>query len=173
MDMFICVLPILLTVAFIGYIGFAVGGIYALLNKKVKKYRNPTPTVDIIALDKDSRIMLIKRKNAPLGWALPGGFVDLGESCPAAAVRELMEETTTPIEQDDLYLHGVYSDPKRDPRQHNISITYVCIKRIDPKNVIAGDDAAGFDFFRYNELPELAFDHAEIINDFYDKEFIK
>jgi len=95
--------------------------------KVVEKYRNPFPTVDIIietGKHKDKAgVVLIKRKNPPFGWALPGGFVDYGESLESAAKREAEEETSLKVEL--LYQLGAYSDPSRDPRHHTISVVFV------------------------------------------------
>src|SRR5690349_13354494 len=85
---------------------------------QVKEYRNPFPTVDVI-IELPEGIVLIERKNEPLGWAIPGGFVDYGETLEHAAVRESLEETS--LEVRDLKLLGCYSDPSRDTRSHNIS----------------------------------------------------
>ncbi|MBC8019494.1 MAG: NUDIX hydrolase, partial [Verrucomicrobia bacterium] len=89
---------------------------------EIRQYRNPFPTVDII-IETGSGIVLIERKNPPHGWALPGGFVDYGESLEAAAVREAREETS--LEVSNLRLLGCYSDPGRDDRMHTISTVYV------------------------------------------------
>ena len=87
------------------------------------EYRNPTPTVDIIITRNDGReIVLIKRKNPPVGWAIPGGFVDEGEWVENAAIREAKEETELDVVLDELFY--VYSDPTRDPRQHNMSTVF-------------------------------------------------
>ena len=86
------------------------------------RYRNPFPTVDIIIRINDG-IVLIKRKNPPYGWALPGGFVDYGESLETAAAREAKEETTLDIRL--ISQLGAYSDPKRDPRHHTISVVFI------------------------------------------------
>ncbi len=127
----------------------------------VKSYRNPFPTVDII-IEINSQIVLIERKNEPLGWALPGGFVDYGESLEAAALREAMEETSLVVR--DLRLVGCYSDPTRDPRQHNISAAYAATADAPP---VAGDDAAKARLFSPCQLPSpLCFDHERIIRDY-------
>jgi ADP-ribose pyrophosphatase YjhB (NUDIX family) len=144
--------------------------------KVVKKYRNPFPTVDIIieiASDKTEGktpgekhgIVLIKRKNPPFGWALPGGFVDYGESLESAALREAREETCLDVEL--LYQLGAYSDPERDPRHHTISVVFVARAAEEPK---AADDAEDVGVFDRNSLPEqLAFDHAKILRDYFEK----
>ena len=127
------------------------------------KYKNPVPTVDVI-IEKDSAcIVLIQRKNEPYGWALPGGFVDYGESLETAAVREALEETSLDVKLR-CQLH-TYSDPARDPRQHTISTVFVATADGQP---VAGDDAANADVFAENDLPEnIVFDHRQIIEDYY------
>jgi 8-oxo-dGTP diphosphatase len=127
----------------------------------VKTYRNPVPTVDII-IEMNSRILLIRRKHEPLGWALPGGFVDYGESLEHAAMREAREETT--LDTANLRLLGCYSDPERDPRQHTITTVFVASATGTPR---AADDAASLALFLPDELPEpLCFDHARILADY-------
>ena len=128
---------------------------------KVKSYRNPLPTVDVI-IELPEGIVLIERKNEPLGWAIPGGFVDYGETLEAAARREMLEETS--LELGDLRLMGCYSDPARDSRSHNISTVYVARAQGTPK---AGDDAAGLAVFPIDALPQkLCFDHGQILADY-------
>lgn len=128
---------------------------------KVKSYRNPLPTVDII-IEIAGGIVLIERKNEPLGWALPGGFVDYGETLEQAAVREAGEETSLAI--SNLRLLGCYSDPARDTRQHNISTVYVADGSGSPR---AADDAANLAIFPLSALPEkLCFDHGKILADY-------
>lgn len=123
--------------------------------------RNPIPTVDII-IDYDGGIILIKRKNPPEGWALPGGFVDYGESLESAAVREAKEETGLNIELIRQF-HS-YSDPKRDPRHHTITTVFIAKAK---GKVVAGDDAKEIGIFTKNNLPEqIAFDHRDIIEDY-------
>lgn len=130
---------------------------------KVKQYKNPFPTVDVI-LELPEGIVLIERKNEPFGWAIPGGFVDYGESLEDAAVREIQEETSLAVSQSDLRLLGCYSDPERDKRSHNISTVYVAKASGTPK---AGDDAAGLEVFPIDALPQpLCFDHGQILADY-------
>jgi 8-oxo-dGTP diphosphatase len=123
--------------------------------------RSPSPTVDII-IELPQGIVLIRRANPPLGWALPGGFVDYGESLEAAARREALEETGLTVEL--LGQLHTYSDPRRDPRQHSISTVFVAWATGTPK---AADDARSLEIFRPEDLPrELAFDHAAILADY-------
>jgi len=127
----------------------------------VKQYRNPFPTVDII-IEINGCIVLIERKNPPHGWALPGGFVDYGESLEDAARREAREETS--LEIGDLRLLGCYSDPSRDARMHTISTVFMASGSGIPR---ADDDAANLALFRLGELPAaLCFDHARILADY-------
>ncbi len=127
----------------------------------VKNYRNPVPTVDII-IETSGGIVLIERRNEPLGWALPGGFVDYGEMLEDAARREALEETG--MEISDLRLLGCYSDPSRDRRQHNISTVFVAKGSGTPR---AGDDAGRAATFPTDRLPwPLCFDHEAIIADY-------
>jgi 8-oxo-dGTP diphosphatase len=128
---------------------------------QVKRYRNPFPTVDII-IELEDGIVLIERKNPPHGWALPGGFVDYGESLEAAAVREAREETS--LEVSNLRLLGCYSDPRRDERMHTISTVYIADACGQPQ---AADDAASVGIFQLDKLPEaLCFDHVSILEDY-------
>ena len=124
-------------------------------------YRNPVPTVDII-IEHQGGIVLIERRNPPPGWALPGGFIDCGESAEDAAVREAKEETG--LELLDLRQFHVYSDPARDPRFHTLTAVFVARGRGELR---AADDAADARVFDPAELPErIAFDHREIIADY-------
>jgi len=124
--------------------------------------RNPIPTVDII-IDYEGGIILIKRKNPPEGWALPGGFVDYGESLETAAVREAKEETGLDVELIRQF-HS-YSDPKRDPRHHTITTVFVAKAK---GKAVAGDDAKETGIFSKTNLPDqIAFDHREILNDYF------
>lgn len=125
----------------------------------------PLLTVDIIIelTDCPERpIVLIQRKHPPLGWALPGGFVDVGESVEQAALREAVEETALRVRL--LALLGCYSDPRRDPRGHTASVVYVAAAEGQPR---AQDDAASLDVFSPRALPRpLAFDHGRILRDY-------
>lgn len=125
-------------------------------------YRNPAPTVDIIIelIDRPHRpIILIERHNEPLGWALPGGFVDYGETVEKAAIREAEEEIGLKVELIQQFL--VYSDPRRDSRQHTISIVFLATATGQP---LAGDDAKGVGIFEPWCVPsDLCFDHDRIL----------
>lgn len=132
--------------------------------KPVEKYRNPFPTVDII-IEINDDIVLIKRKNLPLGWALPGGFVDYGESLETAAIREAREETSLDVEIVSQF--KAYSDPGRDPRHHTISVVFIGHAQGTP---LAADDAADIGLFNRNNLPvDIAFDHRKILQDYFLK----
>lgn len=128
----------------------------------VIRYRNPFPTVDILICDDSGRLVLIERRNEPLGWALPGGFVDYGETLETAARREAREETG--LELADLRQFHAYSDPTRDPRQHNISMVFTAR---GVGTLRAGDDAKNARWFALENLPSpLCFDHARILEDY-------
>ena len=128
---------------------------------EVEARRNPTPTVDII-IEIKGQIVLIERRNPPCGWALPGGFVDYGESFEAAALREAEEETGLKVE--NLRQFHTYSDPARDPRQHTASTVFTGWAEGSPK---AGDDAARAELFTAENLPPLVFDHGKILADYF------
>lgn len=121
-------------------------------------YRNPIPTVDII-IELEGGIVLIERRNAPQGWALPGGFVDYGETLEHAAVREAKEETGLDVSLQQLF--HVYSDPSRDPRQHTVSTVFIATAQGEP---VGADDALRAAIFDPDQLPEpLCFDHGQIL----------
>jgi 8-oxo-dGTP diphosphatase len=123
----------------------------------------PKLTVDCVVFDAEDRLLLIRRKNEPFAgqYALPGGFVDVGESAGAAALRELMEETG--VEGEIVRLIGVYSDPDRDPRGHNVSVAFLV--RTSATVARGSDDAAAAAFVSDWRDEKLAFDHAEIVAD--------
>lgn len=129
-------------------------------NSSKNKPRNPFPTVDII-IEVDGKIVLIRRKNPPYGWALPGGFVEYGESYEEAALREAKEETGLNVKL--LCQMHLYSRPDRDPRFHTASLVFVATAEGEPEG---GDDAAEAKLFNLEELPPLAFDHGRIIEDY-------
>lgn len=130
--------------------------------KTVYRYRNPFPTVDII-IRINGGIVLIKRKNPPFGWALPGGFVDYGESLETAAIREAKEETSLDVRL--ISQLRAYSDPQRDPRHHTISVVFIADADGTPR---AADDALSTAIFTAENLPEnMAFDHGKICMDYF------
>ncbi len=135
---------------------------------QVKKHDNPSPTADCIIFDEEKGIVLIERANIPLGYALPGGFIDVGESVENAAIREMKEETNLDVKL--LGIIGVYSKPERDPRFHTMTVCFLA-KAKDSSQLKAGDDARKARFYPLNELPEqLCFDHGKMIEDF--KEYL-
>lgn len=129
-------------------------------------HQNPVPTVDIIIelIDRPHRpIVLIERHNPPLGWAIPGGFVDYGEAVEVAARREALEETALEVELLEQF--HVYSDPNRDRRKHTISIVFLATATGKPK---AGDDAKSIEIFEPWRVPNnLCFDHDRIVQDYW------
>ncbi|VAX12931.1 ADP-ribose pyrophosphatase [hydrothermal vent metagenome] len=131
------------------------------MNKPV----TPLLTVDIIVelIDRPARpIVLIERRYPPYGWALPGGFVDVGETLEQAAVREAREEISLPVSLS--FLLGCYSDPQRDTRGHTVSAVYVAQASGMP---VAADDARTLEVFPVSDLPDkLAFDHPRILRDY-------
>jgi ADP-ribose pyrophosphatase YjhB (NUDIX family) len=132
-------------------------------------HKNPTPTVDII-IEEASRILLIKRKNEPFKdhLALPGGFVNEAEKVEDAAKREAQEETSLVVDLIDIL--GVYSDPKRDPRGHNMSTVFIGRPRngSDEIKAVANDDAAEIEWINIEEVGDkkLGFDHRHILLDY-------
>jgi ADP-ribose pyrophosphatase YjhB (NUDIX family) len=130
---------------------------------EIEVYQNPIPTVDIIIEIESKGIVLIKRKNPPYGWAIPGGFVDYGESLEKAAVREAKEETNLDVKL--IRQFHTYSEPKRDPRHHSISTIYIAKANGVPE---AKDDALEIGIFDEINLPdEIAFDHRLILKAYF------
>ncbi|HID93909.1 MAG TPA: NUDIX hydrolase [bacterium (Candidatus Stahlbacteria)] len=128
--------------------------------------KQPRLTVDII-IELNDGIVLINRKNPPYGWAIPGGFVDYGETVEEAAIREAKEETSLDIER--LSQFHVYSDPGRDPRGHTVSVVFVA-KGIGVP--MAASDAKGIGVFKRGNLPQnIAFDHRKILEDYFNRRF--
>lgn len=133
------------------------------------KYKIPSLTADIFIFDDDSNFILIKRLNEPYKdcWALPGGFVEYGESVETAAIREAKEETSIDVELVDLV--NVYSQPDRDPRGHTVTVAYTAKGDLSTRK--ADSDAKEIAVFSKDDLSgvELAFDHEKIIKDCLDK----
>ena len=126
-------------------------------------FRNPLLTVDIIIEMRAGAIVLIERKNPPFGWALPGGFVDYGESVESAAVREAKEETCLDVQLIEQF--HAYSDPNRDQRHHTVSIVFIATANGTARG---GDDAKVARVFGENETPHpLVFDHGRILREYY------
>ena len=129
------------------------------------EYKLPSLTADIFIFDDDFNFILIKRKNEPYKnyWALPGGFVEYGETVENAAIREAKEETSIDVKLKDLV--GVYSKPDRDPRRHTVTIAYTAKGNFDERN--ADSDASDIEIFNEKKLNDIniAFDHMQIIND--------
>lgn len=128
-----------------------------------KKRRNPLPTVDIIIEHEEGGIVLIERRNYPYGWALPGGFQEYGETAEDCAVREANEETSLEVTLKRQF--HTYSDPSRDPRGHTVTTVFIASGRGVPQ---AADDAKGIGVFTRDNLPlEIAFDHRQILEDYF------
>jgi len=128
------------------------------------RYRNPIPTVDIIIEVGGGGVVLIERKNPPLGWAIPGGYVDYGESLERCAVREAREETTLDVKLTRQF--HTYSGPGRDKRHHSISTVFIATARGTPRGA---DDAIRAAVFARDNLPDnVAFDHRQILEDYFN-----
>jgi len=126
--------------------------------------RTPLLTTDCVLFDRDGRVLLIRRRNEPFagGYALPGGFVDIGETVEAACRREVLEEVGVTV--NGLQLVGVYSDPGRDPRGHTVSVAYLA-RLPEAPSPRAGSDADSAEWVKDWRALDLAFDHAKIIAD--------
>jgi 8-oxo-dGTP diphosphatase len=125
--------------------------------------RNPLPAADVLIELPGDRIVLIRRKNPPEGWAIPGGFIEVGESAEAAAIREAREETGLDVDLVELF--SVYSDPARDPRHHTLTVVFIGRASGEP---VGGDDAVEALAFTQDSLPpNLAFDHGQVLADYF------
>jgi 8-oxo-dGTP diphosphatase len=129
----------------------------------VEHPRNPFPTVDIV-IEMDRGVVLVERRNPPMGWALPGGFVDYGESLEAAAIREAVEETSLQVELLEQF--HAYSDPARDPRFHTVTVVFLARARGEPRGADDARRAAVFD--PATPPAPLCFDHARILADYVE-----
>lgn len=128
-----------------------------------EEFRNPLLTVDII-IEVHGGIVLIERKNLPYGWALPGGFVDYGESIETAALREAKEETSLDVMLTEQFY--TYSDPRRDARHHTVSTVFIATAHETPRGA---DDAKAARVFGENHLPQpIVFDHEQIVRDYFE-----
>jgi len=137
----------------------------------IPSWQNPTPTVDIVihchTPQGEEGLILILRKNEPRKWAIPGGYVDYGESVEEAAAREAWEETSLKVRLVRQF--HCYSDPRRDHRQHNISIVFLAEAEGTPH---AADDASEIGLFNEETIPEdLAFDHRQILEDYFQGKY--
>ena len=130
----------------------------------------PKPITPLLAADAIIELLdypgrpfvLIERVYPPYGWAIPGGFVDVGESLEQAAIREAKEETSLDVALSSLL--GIYSNPQRDPRNHTVTAVYIAQAHGTP---VAADDAKTYGLFSFDNLPEqLAFDHAQVLEDY-------
>lgn len=127
------------------------------------KIQTPLLAVDVI-IESPQGIVLIERKNPPAGWALPGGFVDVGETVEQAAIREAQEETSLQVFLTELL--WLYSHPQRDPRGHTVSVVFIATAK--NFSMQAQDDAQSAGFFLQDNLPKpLAFDHQKILQDYF------
>ena len=132
----------------------------------IERYKNPLPTVDVI-VDIKGKVVLVKRKNPPYGWAIPGGFIDYGECAEDAAAREIMEETGLEITCPAQF--HCYSAPDRDPRFHTVTVVFTAKSDGIPS---PGDDASEAGLFDKNNLPSpIAFDHERVLEDYFSSRY--
>jgi 8-oxo-dGTP diphosphatase len=133
--------------------------------KYTYNYPRPMLTADCVVVNDRNEILLVQRGNEPFKgcWALPGGFMEMDETLEHTAVRELEEETSLKVDEQDIRLIGVYSTPDRDPRGRTITAAFAL--HVEKANAAAGDDAAEVRWWPLNELPQLAFDHTQIVAD--------
>ena len=131
--------------------------------EEIQIYKSPAPTVDAVLFTPERGILLVERKFEPLGWALPGGFVDYGEQLDVAIVREMKEELS--LDTEIVKMFGVYSEPERDPRGHVISVVYILKSDGIP---VAKDDAKAIKIIGLNNFEnfDFVFDHKKIIKDY-------
>lgn len=127
--------------------------------------KQPRLTVDVI-IELDGGVVLVERKFEPFGWAIPGGFVEWGETLETAAIREAKEETGLDVTLRRQF--HAYSDPTRDPRGHTVCVVFEGTAKGTP---IGGDDAKTARVFGFHELPHLAFDHAQILEDYRKRRY--
>ena len=133
-----------------------------------KTSEHPIPTVDLIVSNSKDEVALIERVYPPHGWALPGGFVDPGESCETAAMREGLEELSIAVTLTGQL--GTYSEPARDPRMHTLSVVFIA-KPTTSENLRGADDARRAEWFSRDTIPwdELCFDHGQILQDYWTR----
>lgn len=131
------------------------------------KYPRPALTADVVATC-EGRVLLVRRGGEPFRgcWALPGGFMEMDETLEECAVREFEEETGLVVPKEELSLLGVFSRPDRDPRGRTVTAVFCC-QVGSAAQVQAGDDAAAVDWWPLESLPQLAFDHAEVMDAFF------
>lgn len=130
------------------------------------KYPHAAVTVDCVVISADRQVLLVERKFDPCKgeWAFPGGFMNMNETAETACLRELKEETGLSLSEADIFQIGAYTAVDRDPRERVITIAYLAEVE-HPFDVKGLDDAANACWFSLDELPPLAFDHAEILSD--------